>query len=180
MNDTHTPLFINMYPILLQSGANDYLLGEFNSINDKERVISELPPVIQTCLSLNVLFEKESVRVEKESVRVEKESRITVTGPSIRVKAHDVFYTLPYHDSFTQMDYIVYWFLLYICEKASEVYGTPEKMFVGWIYDMLDTIFNQVEWDDNSLIYPGSLWVLEESEHVFREHYVFRVVQPVG
>jgi hypothetical protein len=162
-----------MYPILIQSGANDYLLGEFNSINDKERVISELPPFIQTCLRLNVL-------VEKESVRVEKESRMTVTGPSIRVKAHDVFYTLPYHDSFTQMDYIVYWFLLYICEKASEVYGTPEKMFVGWIYDMFDTIANQVEWDDDSLIYPGSLWVLEESEHVFREHYVFRVVQPVG
>ncbi len=154
-----------MYPITIQSGANEYLLGEVESLD--EDVISNLPIIIQKCLSMSVLDYKDN--------------KITLNGQSIRIKAQDVFYTLPYHETFTQNDYIMYWFLLYICEKASHVYSTPEKMFVGWIYEMFDTITEQVELTmDDTNIYPGSVWVLEEAEHVFREHYLFNGIEPVG
>lgn len=155
-----------MYPIFLESGINVYLLGEVK-ILDKNQIMSNLPFIIQKCLS--------------ESVLEEKECRIKLNGQSIRIKVQDTYYALPYHESFTRDDYISYWFLLYVCEKASDVYGTPEKMFVGWVYDMFDTITDQVELiRDDTNIYPGSLWVLDESEHVFREHYLFRVIEPVG
>lgn len=155
-----------MYPIIIQSGTHEYLLAE-STLLDKDSVISELPDIIQKCLSMSVLDYKEH--------------RLIVKGQSIRIKAQDVFYTIPYHETFTRNDYILYWFLLYVCEKASHVYSTPEKMFVGWIYEMFDTITEQAELImDDTHIYPGSVWVLEESEHVFREHYLFNNIEPVG
>jgi hypothetical protein len=154
-----------MYPISIQSGSNVYLIGESESL-DKDSVVSHLPDVIQKCLRMSLLDYKESF--------------ISLNSQTIRIKDKEVYYTLPYHETFTRDDYILYWFILYVCEKASEVYGTPEKMFVSWVYDMFDTITEQVEGIGEELIYPGALWELEELYHEFREQYLFRVIEPIG
>lgn len=165
MNDMPSINGIVMYSIRIESGSNAYMLSESESL-DKADVINALPSIIQKCLSMSVLDENECC--------------IKLTGQSIRIKNQDVYYTIPYHETFTQEDYILYWFVLYVCENSSHVYGTPEKMFVGWVYDMFDTITEQVELNIDTHIYPGSVWVLEESDHVFREVYVFNSIEPVG
>lgn len=157
-----------MYPITLQSGDKEYLIGEAVSL-DKNYVISELPYIIQKCLDVSILE------------FYEKEGKIIAKGQSIRIKDQHNVYTIPFHDTFTQNDYIMYWFMLYICEHASHVYATPEKMFVNWIYNMFDTITEQVELNiDGTIIYPGSLWVLLDSDQIFREYYILNSVEPVG
>jgi hypothetical protein len=154
-----------MYPISIFSGSNEYLIGESESL-DKDSVKSRLPDVIQKCLSMSLLDYNESI--------------LSLSSPTIRIKDKELYYTLPYHETFTRDDYILYWFILYVCEHASEVYGTPEKMFVSWVYDMFDTITEQVEFVGEDVIYPGALWELEESDHEFREQYLFRVIEPIG
>jgi hypothetical protein len=154
-----------MYPISIQSGSNRYLIGESESL-DKDSVVSHLPDVIQKCLRMSLLDYKESI--------------ISLNSQTIRIKDKEVYYSLPYHETFTRDDYILYWFILYVCEKASDVYGTPENMFVSWVYDMFDTITEQVEGFGEDVIYPGTLWTLEDSDHEFREQYLFRVIEPIG
>jgi hypothetical protein len=43
-----------MYPITIQSGTNEYLLGEVESFD--EDVISKLPIIIKKCLIMYLLY----------------------------------------------------------------------------------------------------------------------------
>ena len=159
-----------MYPIYIESGTHMYILGETESL-DTECVISGLPDIIHKCVSMSLM-----------DVIYDNAWRITLKkGQTIRVKDQDVYYTMPYHEAFTRYEYILYWFLLYVCEKASRVYDTPDTLFVPWIYDMFDTIVDQVELNiDETHFYSGALWVLADSDYIFRENYTFNVIEAIG
>jgi hypothetical protein len=162
-----------MHTISLHTENGIFLFHETDSL-ERDIVLNELPDIIQDMIELKLLdlYFDTAWNIKRNN------------GPCVTVRDNDVNFYVPYHESFELNDFILYWSILYTCHHAHELISAPYGMFVSWLYNELtrsSTFYFTDKHESNySMVYPGTLWDLQQNKTVFEENYTFLVIDAIG